>query len=69
VFCACGSATDTWLGDDSDSVCGFGGQIGAGLGRLEEPLEAMRDLLEDFIESMYEEESKGVMPRRITAEF
>lgn len=58
VLCACGSATGKWLGDDSHSVRGFGGETGGGLGRFEEALEDMRDLLEDFIVCVYEEESK-----------
>ena len=58
LLCACGSATGKWVGDDSDSVRGFAGETGVGLGRFEEPLDAMRDLLEDFIVCVCEEESK-----------
>jgi hypothetical protein len=48
VLWACGSETGIWVGDDSDWGGGFG-ETGAGFGRFEEPLDAMRDLLEGFI--------------------
>lgn len=51
-----GSETGIWVGDDSDWGGGFGGETGAGLGRFEEPLDAMRDLLEGFIVCRREEE-------------
>lgn len=44
------------MGGDSDWGGGFGGETGAGLGRFEEPLDAMRDLLEGFIVCRREEE-------------
>lgn len=50
LHCAWGCLrTGEWLGDDSDWVRGFVGDIGAALERFGVPLDAKRDLLVGFI--------------------